>query len=116
MWVVDTCVIIDIICGDVEQLYFDQPFDCIVVYNAFPHFPDPEGLIEALTEALAPGGTLTIAHGMSREKIDAHHHGAASHVSNGLMSAEDLSELFSKYLTVTCIISDDRMYQVTGKK
>ncbi len=53
---------------------------------------------------------------MSREKIDAHHHGAASHVSNGLMPAEELAAIFGKHLDVTVAISDERMYQVTGRK
>lgn len=106
---------VTILCGDVETADFDRLFDCVVVYNAFPHFPDPERLIQRLSCLLQPNGTLTVAHGMSREKIDAHHHGAANHVSNGLMSVEDLSEIFAKYLTVTIMISNERMYQVVGK-
>ena len=107
---------VKILCGDVERTDFERLFDCIVVYNAFPHFPDPARLIAHLDSLLKPGGTLTVAHGMSREKIDAHHHGAASRVSNGLMPAEELSEIFAAHLTVTAVISDDRMYQVVGKK
>lgn len=107
---------ITVLCGDVEETDFGRLFDCVVVYNAFPHFPEPERLIARLASLLNPGGTLTVAHGMSREKIDAHHHGAASRVSNGLMRAEDLSEIFSKHLSVTEVISDDRMYQVVGRK
>ena len=107
---------VKILCGDVERTDFDRLFDCIVVYNAFPHFPDPARLIAHLASLLKPGGTLTVAHGMSREKIDAHHLGAASRVSNGLMPVEELSEIFAAHLTVTAVISDDRMYQVVGKK
>ena len=107
---------ITILCGDVESTAFDRLFDCIVVYNAFPHFPDPERLIRTLSGLLKPDGTLTVAHGMSREKIDAHHHGTASHVSNGLISADDLAAIFGKHLTVTTVISDERMYQVVGIK
>jgi len=107
---------VKILCGDVERTDFDRLFDCIVVYNAFPHFPDPVRLIAHLASLLKPGGTLTVAHGMSREKIDAHHLGAASRVSNGLMPAEELSAIFAGHLTVTAMISDDRMYQVVGKK
>ena len=107
---------VTILCGDVETADFGKPFDCVVVYNAFPHFPDPERLIQTLSGLLKPGGTLTVAHGMSREKIDAHHHGTASHVSNGLMPAEQLAAIFEKYLTVTTTISNDRMYQVVGGK
>ncbi|MBO5570886.1 MAG: hypothetical protein J6A79_18435, partial [Clostridia bacterium] len=62
-----------------------------------------------------PGGALTVAHGMSREKIDAHHHGSASHVSNGLMPAEDLAAIFGTVLNVTVIRSDERMYQIVGR-
>ena len=105
-----------ILCGDVEETSFDRLFDCAVVYNAFPHFPEPDRLIACLASLLKPGGTLTVAHGMSREKIDAHHHGTASHVSNGLMSAEDLSAIFARHLHVTTVISDERMYQVVGIK
>ena len=63
-----------------------------------------------------PGGTLTVAHGMSRAKIDAHNSGAAHKVSMGLMHEDELSAIFQKYLDVTVKISDDRMYQVTGVK
>ena len=106
---------VTILCGDVEETAFDRLFDCVVVYNAFPHFPDPGRLIARLASLLKPGGTLTVAHGMSREKIDAHHHGAASHVSNGLMPAEALAALFARHLTLTAVISDERMYQLVGK-
>ena len=103
-------------CADVQQLPMGETFDCIVIYNAFPHFPDPEGLIENLARRLNVGGTLTVAHGMSRAAIDAHHSGSASKVSVGLMHADALAEIMGKYLEVTVQISDERMYQVTGRK
>ena len=105
---------LSIICGDVETYEFDKLFDCIVIYNAFPHFSDPDRLIAGLAKKLKPNGTLTIAHGMSREKINSHHKGSASHVSNGLMPVGILVGLFAKYLSVDMYISDDRMYQVCG--
>ncbi len=106
---------VKVLCGDVEAVDFGQKFDCIVVYNAFPHFPDPENLIRVLTGLLKPGGRLTVAHGMSRAAIDHHHEGAASKVSIGLMHQDALADIFSKYLTVTVKLSTDHMYQVTGK-
>ena len=107
---------VTILCGDVEETAFNRQFDCVVVYNAFPHFQNGERLIACLAAKLKPGGTLSIAHGMSREKIDAHHHGSAKVVSNGLISADELAEFFTRSgLAVTARISDDRMYQVTGK-
>ena len=107
---------LSIICGDVESYDFEKQFDSIVLYNAFPHFPDPDRLISVLSEKLKPNGILTIAHGMSREKINSHHKGSASHVSNGLMPVGILVGIFDKYLSVDRYISDDRMYQVCGRK
>ena len=102
------------LCCDVEKLEDSRRYDCIVVYNAFPHFPDPENLIRTLAGRLKPGGSLTVAHGMSRAQIDRHHQGSASKVSIGLMHEDDLAAIFSRYLDVTVKISDARMYQVTG--
>ena len=101
------------LCADVETAPLGE-YDVIMVYNAFPHFPEPEELIKSLVGHLAIGGTLTIAHGMSREQIDGHHAGPASRVSVGLMSEHALAGMMRKYLDVTVKISNDRMYQVTG--
>lgn len=106
---------ITVLCGDVEEAVFDRKFDCIMVYNAFPHFPDPENLIRVLAGLLNPGGTLTVAHGMSRAAIDHRHEGAASKVSMGLMHEDDLAAIFEKHLHLTVKISNEHMYQVTGK-
>ncbi len=105
-----------VVCGDVETAALSGPFDCIMVYNAFPHFPEPERLIRCLCQKLATGGTLTVAHGMSRAAIDRHHEGHASRVSVGLIHEDALSAMMGKYLNVTVKISDDQMYQVTGVK
>lgn len=104
------------VCGDAENIELGEGFDAIVIYNAFPHFPDPETLIAHLAALLVPGGRLTVAHGSSRAAIDAHHHGAASHVSNGLMEADALAAIFAKHLRVKEILSTDEIYQVVGEK
>ena len=54
---------VQIICGDVEEYPFEKKFDRIVVYNAFPHFPNPKQLIRTLAGLLKDGGRMTIAHG-----------------------------------------------------
>ena len=105
---------VEFIWGDVEELN-DRKFDRIIVYNAFPHFIDPEALVKHLATLLNKDGTLTIAHGMSRERINHHHHeGVASSISNGLIKASELAKVMSKYLDVYVSIDDDRMYQVSG--
>lgn len=105
---------VTVLCGDAAQAHFPALFDCIVIYNAFPHFPEPERLIAHLAELLTTGGTLTVAHGFSRKALDAHHAKTARSVSNGLLPVETLAEIFAKHLTVTVQISNDAMYQVVG--
>ena len=105
-----------VLCGDVELMEFDRKFDHVMVYNAFPHFPEPARLIKHLAGLLKEGGTLTVAHGMSRAAIDHHHEGSASRVSVGLMDEHALAAIFRRHLKLTVKISNDRMYQITGKK
>lgn len=62
------------------------------------------------------GGVVTVAHGMSRERLEKHHSGAAKNVSIGLIDEDKLSDIFKRYLKVTIKISDDEMYQVAGIK
>lgn len=107
---------VHILCGDAEEIVPEPKFDCIVIYNAFPHFPDPEKLIRHLSACLKPGGRLTVAHGMSRADIDRHHSGAASRVSVGLLHEDALAALMAPYLRVITKISDEKMYQVVGEK
>lgn len=107
---------LQILCCDVFDLPCDLQYDCIVVYNAFPHFPNPSALIAHLSRLLKAGGTLTIAHGMSRQSLVAHHSGAARSISIELLHEDELAELMSRYLSVTVKISNHQMYQVCGQK
>lgn len=103
-----------IICGDVEETDFGEKFDCIVIYNALPHFNDPARLIGRLSTLLNPGGILTVAHGACRAEINSHHQAHAARVSRELMDANELADIFARTLHVTNLISDDKMYLVSG--
>lgn len=107
---------VTVICGDMEEAVFSQRFDRIVVYNAFPHFLHPKRLIKRLAHLLKEGGRMTIAHGMSRAAVNNRHSGSASEVSCGLMAADQLKKLFDAHFDVEVMISNDRMYQVSGVK
>ena len=106
---------VKVICGDVENTGFDRQFDCVMVYNAFPHFPDPEGLIRTLAGLTKPGGRLSVAHGMSRAAL-LHHHERASEVSIDLLLETELAQLFEPWFQVDVVISDNQMYQVSGTR
>ena len=105
---------ISVVCADVQEYDFGKKFDCIMIYNAFPHFPEPDKLFARLSQLLKAGGRVTVAHGMSRAHIDAHHKGSASKVSVGLMEENALAELMGRYLTVDTVISDDEKYIVSA--
>lgn len=106
---------LEIHCGDVESTDFGKKFDVIMVYNAFPHFPQPEKLIERLASLLKDGGRLTVAHGMSRAALQEHHKRAES-VSLELPHEDDMAQLFAPYFHVDEIISNEEMYLVSGVK
>ena len=106
---------ITLVCGDVETWKPEKQFDRIVVYNAFPHFPYPKRLLKTLAGLLKEGGRLTVAHGASREAINAMHEDKAA-VSQDLMEAQKLTRLFDAHYDVEVMISNDRMYQVVGRK
>ena len=105
-----------VICGDVEETTFDKQFDAVMVYNAFPHFPEPAKLIETLAGVVKPGGRLSVAHSMSRTQLQQHHQGRASKVSIDLIHEKELAALFAPFFDVDVIISNDRMYQVAGTR
>ena len=107
---------VQVICGDVEETAFDKQFDAIMVYNAFPHFPDPAKLIAVLARLVKPGGRLSVAHGMSRAALQKHHAGRASSVSIDLIHEKKLAALFAPYFDVDVIVSNERMYQVAGTR
>ena len=106
---------IDVLCGDVEEIDFDETFDVIHIYNAFPHFPSPYSLINHLSKYVKKGGYLSVSHSMSKVAL-ALHHKRASHVSIDLLHEDELADLMSEYFEIETIIANDDMYQVVGKK
>lgn len=104
----------NIVCADVETLSFSQKFDAVVVFNAFPHFGNPENLIKVLSGFLKEGGRLTVCHDMSRAELDRLHAHNAGKVSMGLMHEDELEKLFNNYLKCDIKISDEEKYVVSG--
>ena len=106
---------IQVICADAEELEKTGDYDICMVYNAFPHFEDPDRLIASLAQMCHPGGVVCIAHGFSRETINRRHGKTPAQISRGLMAAEELAGHMEKLLDVFVVISDDQMYQVCGR-
>lgn len=105
---------IEVRCADIEETQLETPFDCCVVYNALPHFPDPGRLIECLARFVKPGGRLCIAHGMSRAELLRHHAGRADAVSRPLPEVGELCALFAPWFRVDTAVSDEEKYIAAG--
>lgn len=106
-----------VICGNADSYDFKDEYDVIMIYNAFPHFIDPERLISHLSRYLRKGGILSVAHSMSRQELEEIHSSeAVKKVSYPLVSEAVLAEMMSPYFDVTVMLSDDRMYQLCGVK
>ena len=106
----------EVICADVLECGFEEKCDAVMIYNAFPHFAEPEKLIEKLSLLLKKSGRLSIAHGISEKELAECHSGSAKRVSVPLVKKEVLAEMLSPYFNVDILISDDRMYMVSGVK
>lgn len=49
---------IDFLCEDAEEFNFKNQYDRVMVFNAFPHFPNPKALIKNLAKPLNPAVLL----------------------------------------------------------
>ena len=105
---------VSVLCADVEEIGFAQPFDSVVVYNAFPHFTNPARLVAHLAGLLAPGGNLCIAHGMSRQALLRHHEGRPSAVSQPLPELQQVTALLHPYFRVSTAVSDEEKFIAAG--
>lgn len=107
---------VELLCGDAEAFDFKDEFDCIVIYNAFPHFVDRDKLFKNLLKCLRTDGRITVAHGMGRDALISHHSGSAKNVSTILPEIEEMVRLMSKYFDVDVSISTDDIYIASAKK
>ncbi|WP_321492083.1 class I SAM-dependent methyltransferase [uncultured Desulfobacter sp.] len=66
---------ISFICCDAAQMKFEtQSLDAVICFAAFPHFSDPEQVLNRMSKSLRPQGRLVIGHLMSSSQLAAHHH------------------------------------------
>jgi ubiquinone/menaquinone biosynthesis C-methylase UbiE len=62
-------------------------FDFIICFAAFPHFENPETVLEEMARVLISGGTLMVAHLLSRHEL-ARHHAAQAAVARDVLPDE----------------------------
>ena len=104
---------IDFRCIDFFDL-FDEKFDRILMYNVFPHFPDPEKVIDKCASLTNPGGKILICHGSSREVINRKHHTLSHEISIDLLPAGELEDIMKPYFNIYESIDNDDFYAVAA--
>lgn len=69
-----------------EKLDFDaESFDAVTCFGLFPHIDDKEEALRQMNRVLKPEGKLAIAHALSSEEIETHHHNTKSVVAHDVL-------------------------------
>ena len=106
---------VKVVCGDILTADL-EPADTVVIYNAYPHFPDKAALAAKVYDLLVPGGTCLIAHGMGREELNGHHGAQAAGVSTPLGPAIEEMLVWTDRFDVTALADEDDFYAIRVRK
>ena len=92
-------------------------FDTVLLYNAYPHFPDKRRLAEYTAGLLKPGGRLMVAHGESRETINNRHGGSMTgRLSWELRPAKEEAAEFADLFKIDMLADTASIYFFSGLK
>lgn len=94
----------------------NKKFDYIIVYNAFPHFLEPEKMIEHVYNLLKDNGKFVICHGMGRKDLNGHHKRVANEISLGLAPANENVNLLKNHFDIKEVIDEKDLYIIYGVK
>lgn len=70
-------------------------FDALVCFAAFPHFADKPAALAEMARVARPGGTVLIAHLLSREELCRHHKTHPAVADDRLPDESAMRELFA---------------------
>lgn len=93
----------------------EELYDCIIVFDAYPHFIDKEAFAAKANSLLKEGGTLWIAFDESREKINGYHTGLAG-ISVPLQTAEKEGARLKEFFEIISKTDDNERYLLGLKK
>ena len=97
-----------------EDIDFEQKFDRIIIFDAYPHFCNKLKVIDAMAKHLNTDGRITIAHSMGRAQLDELHKKTAGQVSDKMVSGNELAETLSHHFCADVIVDDDDIFIVSA--
>lgn len=103
-------------CHDILDFTSSEPFDVVVIYNAYPHILDKEALVEATASLLVPGGRFLVAHGMSRATLNAHHANVPADVTSDLLPAREALRIWQGAFDIDMVADTPFTYFFGGSK
>ncbi len=90
-------------------------FDCLIMYNALPHFIVRKKLLRSLSKAVKKGGKVLICHGSSKSKINSCHKRVMD-ISSKLQTPKDEYSNFAKeFKLIDCKDSASEYYLLLEK-
>lgn len=107
---------ISFINEDFLNCSFNSKFDCAVIFNAYPHFTEPEKLAEKLSKILVTGGKAAIVHNIGRSGIKACHEHVDPSIARPIGSPIQESEFFKKLFDINVAKEDDSSYYLLMTK
>lgn len=98
--------------GDFLSYDFNEKFDHIVVFNAYPHFLNRDAFKNKVLKILNKNGKLEIIHNISRQEIENHHKGGANQYSRGLLAPLEEAQLYLREMNVLLCEEDNHSYKL----
>lgn len=104
---------------EAEKLDFPaQTFDAVICFGSFPHIENKEEALRQMNRVLKPDGKLVIAHALSSEEIETHHHNASEAVAHDVLPERtSMKQLLRQAgFAGICIVDKPGCYLCTSNK
>ena len=103
-------------CSDILDFASDEPFDAVVIYNAYPHILDKKALVRNVASLLKPHGRFLVAHGMGRETLNAHHANVPHDVTSDLLPAREAAQDWQEAFEIDMVADTSYLYFFGGTR
>lgn len=100
--------------ADVTDMTCDEPFESVIIYNAYPHLLRRDELVRNVHKLLVPGGRFVVAHNDNWQHLNQHHEAVAAGVSLGLRPARVEAEAWQELFEVDAIVDTPAFYAFAG--